>query len=256
MPRSSGYKSSRNSNPGKEAAQKGRYKNQDKHRWRKVAVWLIPLIFVIPFTIAFSAHGRWFVWSVLSSALVLFGYAVFLMEWYVWREGRARELPLLSFSVLCVTAFGVGLIWQHRLANGGTESASSGLASAPSKAKANEERVLLDVKPEYLADFFTKYNDAQAHKLVETYIGKWVKVSGEVIDVSRYSGGPNATVNIRTAPRSRLGFIADFEEQRWVDRVLVLRRDEPITVFGQITKITALGPEYVTFWLGKCEVVE
>lgn len=102
--------------------------------------------------------------------------------------------------------------------------------------KANEERALLDVKPEYLVGFFAKYNEAQAQKLVETYIGKWVQISGEFFDVSR-----DAMVTMD--PNTSTGFfvLAQFEEQRWVDRVLVLRRGEAITVFGQITRITKLG---------------
>lgn len=119
---------------------------------------------------------------------------------------------------------------------------------------ANEERVLLDVKLEYLLGFFTKYNEAQAQKLIETYLGKWVQISGEVFDVSRYSDESIVTISPPTP--TIFGVLAQFEEQRWVDRVQVLNRGEPITVFGQLTKMKSISPKYVTIWLDKCEVVE
>ena len=124
-------------------------------------------------------------------------------------------------------------------------------------ADKSAKRTVLDVKPEYLADFFKKYNDAQAQKLIESYVGKWVQLSGEVIDVSRYKSEPNATVTMRvTRGATHFGVIAEIEEERWADRALVLRRDEQITVFGRLAKITALSPDHVTFWLDKCELVE
>lgn len=91
-------KGSEQQNPRTYASAKDRYKNQDKHRWRKVLVWLIPLVFFVPFSVAFVAHGFWFVVSVVATAIVFFFYALFLLEWYVWKttaQRRAARLVLV-----------------------------------------------------------------------------------------------------------------------------------------------------------------
>ncbi len=138
-----------------------------------------------------------------------------------------------------------------------TQSVPTANTSPPSVA-VHEERTLLDVKPEYLLGFFKKYTNAEAHKLVETYIGKWLKISGIVDDVYSGKGYDGAYVLIRTDKSDFLksGLFpvimgATFNEQRWINRALVLRRGETVTVFGRITKIEETG-----FMLDKCEIVE
>jgi hypothetical protein len=147
-------------------------------------------------------------------------------------------------------------------------SAVSTPAPSPTKATASptpvavqEERILLDVKPEYLLDFFTKYNNVQAQKLVETYIGKWEKFSGEVFDVSPDDtvgghfpdSGPHVMISIRKKNwKDNFGvYCSRFEEQRWKDRALVLKPGETITLLGRIKQIRERS-----FWLEKCEFVE
>jgi len=120
-------------------------------------------------------------------------------------------------------------------------------------------REVLDVEPETLLAFFKKYNSAQAQKLVDAYIGKWVRFTGEVADVfpGETSGGrwpdPGPSVMMRIKRSSSGSFTAfcDFEEQRWRDRAAVLRAEEKVTVFGQITRITD-----GFFVLKKCEFVK
>jgi hypothetical protein len=121
----------------------------------------------------------------------------------------------------------------------------------------DNQRILLDVKPEYLLGFFNKYSTAQAQELVKTYLGKWVKISVEVADVSRdeilgKDQGPSVMITTKI-PGPDKDFLTHcgVEEQRWIDRALVLRRGERITVFGQITRIHERS-----FSLEKCEFVE
>src|SRR5712692_1965796 len=79
----------------------GRYSNQDKHRWRKVGVWLIPLVFTILVSFAVSGHGLILVWTGVSAAIILLGYTQFLLEWHIWQEdSRTRKRARVSFAIL------------------------------------------------------------------------------------------------------------------------------------------------------------
>jgi tRNA_anti-like len=191
--------------------------------------------------------------------------AVFLIAIYFhWRSPGVQALCTSLGVVLFVGC----LIWQYRLSFPKHEASSTVSTPTPSPAKANsspnpvaapEERVLLDVKPEYLLDFFTKYNNVQAQKLVETYIGKWMKISGEVSDVfpsetsggTRLDRGPSVMMTKKAKKASGdIDVFCDFDDQRWKDRAAVLKRGDKITVFGQITRIDRF------FTLTKCEFVE
>lgn len=113
-------------------------------------------------------------------------------------------------------------------------------APAPSS-----ERIFVDITPEYLTGLFRKYTSFQATKLVDPYLGKWMKVSGFVMDVSSESN--NATVHLMPSEQSA-GFqiIAYFREQKWIDRTLVLRCSDKVSVLGQISRvrISSLSLEY------------
>jgi hypothetical protein len=181
-----------------------------------------------------------------------------------WRSPGVQTLCTGLGAVLFIGC----LVWQYRLSFPKHE-ARSALSmptpnpEAPAKADASptpvavqEERILLDVKPEYLVGFFKKYTTAQAQKLVETYIGKWVKISGTVKDVDRSvtlsdkPGDPTVDLSTKSSEGS-FRTAAYFKEQRWQDRALVLKPGDKITVFGRITRITWWG-----LTLEKCEFVE
>jgi len=78
------------------------YKNADRHRYRKVFVWIIPLIFAVLLTVASIAKGTLFRWSVILAAVVFLGYSLFLMEWYIWKENAARKRARIGFALLAL----------------------------------------------------------------------------------------------------------------------------------------------------------
>ncbi len=56
------------------------------------------------------------------------------------------------------------------------------ISTMPSRDSAN--RVIVDVTPDYLMGLFDQHTSVQAQKLIEPYIGKWIRVSGRLHDVS------------------------------------------------------------------------
>ena len=54
---------------------------------------------------------------------------------------------------------------------------------AERRSPAVDGRIVVDVTPEYLTGLFKQHLNVQAKKLIEAYIGKWMKVSGPLGDV-------------------------------------------------------------------------
>jgi hypothetical protein len=51
-----------------------------------------------------------------------------------------------------------------------------------------EKRITIDVDPDYLFGLADDKTRAQAVKLQEPFIGKWMKLSGPIVDVSNVNG--------------------------------------------------------------------
>jgi len=108
-----------------------------------------------------------------------------------------------------------------------------------------EERSVVDVTPEYLMRFFEGRTDIQASMGVADYIGKWMKVSGPLGNIS----GSNTRPQVTFADRSPTHMF--FRKKKWVDRLLILSRGDNITVLGQITYV-----ERGNLVLNSCELID
>src|ERR1051326_111331 len=127
-----------------------------------------------------------------------------------------------------------------------------------------QEQTPLDIAPEKLLGFFERYNHAQAEALVRPYLGKWMEVSGNVVEVrrerlisnessQRITDGIEVTFETLTIKKAKstVAIYAMFEEQRWMDRAMVLKRNEGIRVRGQIKSVLSSS-----FSLEHCEIIE
>ena len=95
-------------------------------------------------------------------------------------------------------------------------------------------RVLVDVTPQYLTDFFREHTDIQARKLLEAFIGKWMRVSGPVGDVYP-NDESNATVYFYPPTYGRTQVLMYFNDKAIIDdRLRVLKKGDRKTVIGQI----------------------
>jgi hypothetical protein len=105
-----------------------------------------------------------------------------------------------------------------------------------------EEMVFVDVTPAYLLNFYKEHIGVQADKLAEAYVGKWMKVSGRLGNVERFLEISWRATFEQSTEEIVLqgGFITMmFYEQKWIDRLAVLRRGDKINVIGQIRMMVA-----------------
>lgn len=118
-----------------------------------------------------------------------------------------------------------------------------------------EQRVFIDVEPTFLIDLFKKYNALQAEEIVKPYIGKWMRFSGTVSNVTRNRDKPETvTMSILPDPYEiSTAYVvnAEFSDQRWMVRSSVMQRGEKVTVIGQIQSVIEPG-----IMLNNAEIIE
>jgi hypothetical protein len=104
--------------------------------------------------------------------------------------------------------------------------------------------VVVDVKPEYLWQLFEGRTSTQAEKLVASYIGKWMQVSGPLQDVHTFE------VTFQR-PGTYTVIYMYFRKKKWTDRLSALSPGDNITVRGRIETINK-----VELHLETCELVD
>ncbi len=117
-------------------------------------------------------------------------------------------------------------------------------------AKKSDERIVVDVTLDYILGFFKEHTNTQAQKLIEIYIGKWIKISGEVSDVNEIQNVVQVYLR-KVSQNSIYQAFFLFEDQANKDRAKLLRREQKITVFGKVIKA---DPH--TIYLENCEFVK
>jgi hypothetical protein len=107
----------------------------------------------------------------------------------------------------------------------------------------SDERIVVDVTPEYLASFFEQHTTIQANKLVEAYLGTWMPVAGPLGDVY-----PNQV----TFAHKTFGVVVFmyFDMTKWRDRLIVLPPGRHIKVLGQVESVNK-----VEVHLKNCELI-
>lgn len=129
----------------------------------------------------------------------------------------------------------------------------------PEPSAPERERVFVpsNITPEYLADLFDDRTDLQAKGLVEPYIGKWMKVSGPLGNVSP----PNkyfTQVTLKTKGMfdgggrfETHGYLYMYFKPGWEERLAMLRPDTSIAVVGRLKEVN-----WVEVHLEHCELVD
>jgi hypothetical protein len=127
-------------------------------------------------------------------------------------------VSLITAVLIPVTVFAF-FPWIERLNKGQRPAISEPreqhqLTQEPTKS--TEDRIFIDVTPEYLADFYRKLTDLEATTSVKRYLNKWIKISRPLSDISTrdHLGKVVAfVVNLETDPPSG-GFRLDAGFQR------------------------------------------
>ena len=134
--------------------------------------------------------------------------------------------------------------WAEKRAKGKTESDSSKPSLPPMVLP--DGRVMVNVAPEYLTGFFVQHMSIHAKKLAEPFIGKWMKISGQLAEIS--PGKYSIAVRFIDPPVS---FLSMSFKHDWKDRLEILRRGDQITVLGKLTEISR-----TTIRLEDCEIMD
>ncbi len=101
-------------------------------------------------------------------------------------------------------------------------------------------REFVQVSPEFLATLIARNTSVQGQRLVQGFIGKWLRVTGEVGNVAAY-GDKTSVVSFYYYPRKENGpdfyAVSMWFDPTWTDRTVVLTKGTRITVEGKIRDV-------------------
>lgn len=116
------------------------------------------------------------------------------------------------------------------------------------------ERLFVAKSPQELTGFFKDLIDVQAEKLIQPYIGKWLKISGQVSNASHHADMLKlwqVFVFVKNEDKRYPDIqIALYFSDTWTERLSLITRDTNITVQRRINKVSSHGLE-----LHACELV-
>jgi hypothetical protein len=120
----------------------------------------------------------------------------------------------------------------------------------PLPQTASADRIVADVIPRQLSDLFANHVSVQAMKLLEPFLGKWLKVSGQLSDLNKIGTTWHVGAWIREPDGESLQLSLSFENG-WGPRLSILSRGANIKVLGQIQEVRQ---RFVG--LTRCELVD
>jgi len=161
-------------------------------------------------------------WLLISAAV----FVVVALAIFFWPPGREQVTQTAAQS-------GTGNVQIQGQTVNYQGTISTGEGEVPT-GRLPDGRVLVDATPQYLTGFFQEHTDMQAKKLLEAFIGKWMRVEGPVGDVYA-SDESNATVHFNPPTYGRTKILMHFNDRAAIgDRLSVLKKGDRITVIGQI----------------------
>jgi len=127
---------------------------------------------------------------------------------------------------------------------GGAVAAVLSVSAEPEKLApqvvADGERIMLDLKPLDLTEPYKSHTSAQAQRLAEVYVGKWLELFGHLGDAMPFptvSGGFMQVTFQDAWELYGVAFIYMKFSEQWSDRLSVLKRGTAITVLGKVQDI-------------------
>lgn len=185
-------------------------------------------------------------------------YAKFLHELLGIQSPRLFIVTfgLIGFAIFTGLGYLVDRGYRTKLRQDATQQNVVLASTAAPIARAPERQFLpSDIDFEYLTGLYKGRTSVQAGMLAMNYIGKWMKQSVFVVNVTEYSTFRNALefsilVNLEHPPKRFAVETLKFGEA-WKDRVSVLKVGSEITFTG---KIEGLDSNSITF--RDCELVD
>lgn len=175
-----------------------------------------------------------------------------LVAFGVWWAGLIVVLLLIVFYFISHES--VPKSTTHDLS---PETKSTSNLDQEQKTEAQfNKRIIVDVTPKYLVGLFHKQTDIQAQKLADTFIGKWIKVSGPLGNVGVFTTFSQVTFVhdpswLWDGSTYSFSIYMIFQDRQYVeDRLAVLKTGDQITVLGKINRI-----DKVSVQLENCELL-
>ncbi len=113
------------------------------------------------------------------------------------------------------------------------------LTEAGEKA-VNEKRTYVQDSPKQLTAIFRSLTSAQAQRLLEPYYSQWLRVEGEIVDVTEWTG-TFLRVVLRKTFRGPAICMVFTNRAVFAERLSVLRAGTRIAATGKIKEISALS---------------
>jgi hypothetical protein len=168
--------------------------------------------------------------------------------------------PVISFllswyfpAIICVLSF-LGIFFldkrkEHKNIDGSPPIPADTKTTTSLILEPNDkDRIIIHDSPEYLMSLFnTDHTSIRAIKLIEPYIGKWMRVSGRLRDVRE--GANHVTVTFESPP-DKITFLFMYFQKSDRDRLSILRRGSQLVVIGQISRINRTDVD-----LENCELI-
>ena len=140
----------------------------------------------------------------------------------LYRENEHIRNALRVLGSLAIAAGIIAYLYSSR----------SHLTAPSSDAPSRAQRVIVNRTLPELHGFYRGRTDAEGDRLIQPYIGKWIRVSGKVSNVTPSSGAPAFTY-VTLAGRSLIPDSLTFGPI-WKDKILVMRQGDRIAAICRI----------------------
>lgn len=199
---------------------------------------------------------------IISGISMLVGLAV----WYGWKPPifTGPTVPELARLPIVMGAAGAALLaftWlalylSFRATRGSigdsSPRSSQTIPSAPIPPPSRQKRVFVDATTEDLTSRFKGHTSFEADTLLKPFIGKWMRVSGPLSDVSGYEWGLSVIIDQKRLEKSvQPLFVNAIFDSQSLDRISTITPKTPIHVVGQIALINSYSVR-----LNHCELVD
>jgi hypothetical protein len=165
-------------------------------------------------------------------------------QFYIWyKHGEIGMNGLVGFGVLVGILFVSGLLHlkaaQSQSVNNRKPEETNSVASASAIPGLSvspailDGRILIPLSPQQLCGFFKTGITAQATRLVEPYLGKWIVVSGKISDV-RHEKDRTSIVSLHGAKEP---LIIMYFSASWYERVSTLGKSDQIKAIGKLSRL-------------------
>ena len=179
----------------------------------------------------------------------------------IWGLTTGKSVPVnVAYGAIAVTFIWAGFLAWRKEVYGRTQALQenvtlrAALDASPQRAAIvsyqQPGRIFLDEAPWFLMQFFREHTTIQAKKLVDPYLGKWVRP----LNVAIYN------INEIVSGGHRISATSDDEEgifitlrfgKDWDERISILRRNGKLTIIGQLTDVGTRELE-----LENCEILD